>query len=72
VSGTAVRVHGAASAEEVAAIVAALHRGGEREPVESGYARWRRQRLAALRASRSVTFHNPVSGSRPGNRRLRR
>jgi hypothetical protein len=69
-SGTAVRVHGAASDEEIAAVVAALHRGVDGRSVESGYARWRRQRQAALRSSRSITFYSPVAGSRPSNRRL--
>jgi hypothetical protein len=69
-SGTAVQVHGAASAEEIAAVVAALHRGGAGDPVESRYARWRRQRVAALRSSRSITFYSPVAGSQPGNRRF--
>jgi hypothetical protein len=60
-----VQVRGAATAEEVAAVVAALH--AARPPAESGYARWRRQRLAALRSSRSIIVHQPGAGSRPNS-----
>jgi hypothetical protein len=67
---SAVRVRGGASAEEIAAVVAALHRvalGGAAP--ESGYARWRRQRLAALRSSRSNALYRPGAGTRSVNRR---
>ena len=50
-SETSVLVRGPASDEEIAAVVAALHRSADGRPVESGYARWRLQRLAALHSS---------------------
>jgi hypothetical protein len=47
-----VHVRGAATPDEVAAVLAAL-RSREREAVrESRYERWRRERLAALRDNR--------------------
>lgn len=63
-------VRGAASAEEIAAVIAALH--VVREPPEAGYARWRRQRLAALRSSRSITVTVllPIRGRRQPARTL--
>jgi len=51
-SETSVLVRGPASDEEIAAVVAALHRSADGGQIETGYARWRRQRLAALRSSR--------------------
>jgi acyl-CoA carboxylase epsilon subunit-like protein len=48
---------GGATPEEMAALVAVIASLGERraEPVVSGYAAWRRQRLAALRDNGSAS-----------------
>jgi hypothetical protein len=46
-AGEAIRVRGGASADDVAAIVAALHRLRIRQQPD-GYERWRAGRLAAL------------------------
>jgi anthranilate phosphoribosyltransferase len=44
-----VQVHGAATDEEVAAVLAALRVRGERESAGSRFEQWRRQRQRVLR-----------------------
>lgn len=44
-----VTVRGAATAEEVAAVLAVLARAGRDEPAADGYVRWRATRRRALR-----------------------
>lgn len=45
----AIEVRGAASAEEIAAVLAVLARSDQRREPLTGYARWRATRLRALR-----------------------
>jgi hypothetical protein len=47
-----VRVRGAATAEELAAVIAALQVRQRREPDTSRFERWRRQRQEVLRDNR--------------------
>lgn len=53
--GDGVRVSGAATPEELAAVLAVLTRVGRDEPQPDAYARWRAGRHRALRAA-----HEPV------------
>jgi len=46
-----VTVRGAATAEEVAAVLAVLARAGRNEPAADGYAAWRATRRRALRTA---------------------
>jgi hypothetical protein len=48
------QVRGAVTAEELAALLTALHGSAEREQRPSTYAAWRARRLAALRPARTA------------------
>jgi hypothetical protein len=55
-----VRVNGAATAEEVAAVLAVLARAGREEPEETGYERWRATRRSVIRRGAIRAIPEPV------------